>query len=418
MKDKKPEIPNNINRGLLNWTKNVFRFYYQRSLGKLFNRKDPKLWVFSSWEGMKYADNAKYLFEYINEHNDKGIRCVWITKNRDALREVKSKGYEGYLVGTKKSRDIQIHAGVALRTHGLDDFGDFPYIFGAFNVHVCHGVGGNKRTYFGLRKSNSIKKFISIAKAKIFNYAYRDATIVTSSFCASTVPIDMLSYKDTPVIGLARNDFINNPIDDLGEVFTKEYISKHELKTEMKFITYMPTYRPHKESQQQLVSIIKDIVSNKKLQELLADNNAKLVVKLHYATDPSGMNFSDNILLLKDTDVTDTAKLLRLSDFLITDYSSCAMDFALKQKDVVFYAPDLEDYEKETGMYQEFLDYLYKYRVTTVNDLTERIKSGFENDFNATEGTIKLNELFNERFSEVGQFRKLIYEYVCKKMKI
>ncbi len=418
MKNFSPVIQVNINRGIKNWSINTFRFYYQRTIGNIITKRDPKLWVFSSWEGTKYADNSRYLFEYINAHNDKGIRCVWITKNEDALNEVKGLGYEAYLIGTNESKYIQQHAGVALRTHGLDDFGDFPYIFGSFNVHVCHGVGGNKRTYYSLRKTNRIKKLMSVAKAKIFNYAYRDATIVTSSFCASTVPIDMLCNKDTPVIGLARNDFINNPIENLSEVFSEAYIDRHNLKPEMKFITYMPTYRPQKESQRQLVGIITEIVSNENLKKVLAENNAKLVVKLHYATDPSGMKFSDNILLLKDTDVTDTAKLLRLSDFLITDYSSCAMDFALKQRDVVFYAPDLEDYEKETGMYQEFLDYLYKYRVTTINDLTERVRDGFTSDFKATEGTIRLNELFNERVTEVGHFRELIYEYVCKKMNL
>ena len=418
MTNKKPEINNNINREIKNWIRNVMRFYYQRSIGNIITKRNPKLWVFSSWEGTKYADNARYLFEYINTHNDKGIRCVWITKNEDALKTVHSLGYEGYLIGTKESKEIQKQAGAALRTHGIDDFGDFPYIFGAFNVHVCHGVGGNKKVYYSLDKGSFLKRFLSVAKAKIFNYAYRDATIVTSAFCASTVKPDMLSNKPTPIIGLARNDFIKNAITNLSEVFSDDFIDRHNLSLNNKYITYMPTYRPYKKSQAQLESIISDIVSDRNLQFLLEENKAKLIVKLHYATDASKMHFSDSVLLLKDKDVFDTAKLLRLSNLLITDYSSCAMDFSLKQKDVIFYAPDLEDYEKETGMYREFSDYLFKYRVSTVQELTDRIQYAIKTDFAATEGTHALNLLFNERFSDVGNFRKLTYEYVCDQLKV
>ena len=417
MKLFSPVVQVNINRGLKNWFCNMFRFYYQRTIGNVLIKRDPKLWVFSAWEGTKYADNAKYLFEYINENDKKGIRCVWITKNRIALSEVLKKGYEGYLVGSKEGKDVQKHAGVALRTHGLDDFGDFPYIFGAFNLHVCHGVSGNKKTYYGMNKGG-IKRILSVVKAKIFNYAYRDATIVTSHFCAKTVSIDMLSNKETPIIGLARNDFINDSINDLQEVFSKEFINRHRLEVGMKYITYMPTYRPLLNSQKQLEKTIFDIVNNEQLNDMLNELNVKFVIKLHYATDASKMSFSDNVLLLKDSDVSDTAKLLRLSSLLITDYSSCAMDFSLKQKGVIFYAPDLEEYEQETGMYQEFLDYLYKYRICTIEELSNRIKNFLENEDAVPEETLELNRLFNERGSEVGEFRKLIYEYVCQKMNI
>ena len=69
-------------------------------------------------------------------------------------------------------------------------------------------------------------------------------------------------------------------------------------------------------------------------------------------------------------------------------------------------------------MYQEFLDYLYKYRICTIEELSNRIKNFLENEDAVPEETLELNRLFNERGSEVGEFRKLIYEYVCQKMNI
>ncbi len=418
MKLSSDKLQININRGLRNWTWNAFRFYYQRSFGNFFTRRDPKLWVFSSWEGTKYADNARYMFEYIIAHNDKGIRCVWLTKKEDVLKEVRKLGYEGYLIGTKNAKNIQKQAGVALCTHGLDDFGEYPYIFGAYTVNLCHGVGGAKRTYYSIRKANKLKKVVSVIKAKIFNYTYRDVTIVTSSFGVEVAKLDVLTKKNIPIIGLARNDYITAPIYDLTEVFSEEYICQHNLKIGLKYITFMPTYRPYKASQKKLEDSIRMIASDEKLRDVLEENNGRLIIKLHYATDPFNIKCSNNVLLLQDSDVKEVSKLLRLSDLLITDYSSCAMDFALKQKDIIFYAPDLEEYEKETGMYQEFLDYLYKYRVTSEDDLRERIRIDFEHDFAATESTVEINKLFNERASEVGEFRKLIYEYICSKINL
>ena len=45
--------------------------------------KKKKLWVFGAWNGKKYGDNSKYLFEYINL-NGTEIRPIWLTQNKQA----------------------------------------------------------------------------------------------------------------------------------------------------------------------------------------------------------------------------------------------------------------------------------------------------------------------------------------------
>lgn len=412
------KISININRNIKNWAINCIRFYYQRTLGNIFVKRDPKLWVFSAWEGVRYSDNSRSLFEYINEHNEKNIQCIWMTKREDVYENILKKGFKATLIGTNECKKYQKKAGVAIRTHGLDDFGDFPYILGAYNVHVCHGIGGNKRTYYALRKSNEIKKLLSIMKAKIFNYAYRDMTIATSSFCEKTIRIETLSTKDMPIIGLSRNDLIIEPIKEICEVFNNEFIRKNGLSIKYKYITFMPTYRPLEKSQKTLENTIKMLVDNETLNNLLKENAAKFIIKLHYATDISKLNGTENIFIIKDEEVEDTQKLIRLSDLLITDYSSCAMDFSLKQKDVIFFTPDLDEYEKETGFYKEFMDFLKEYGIDNIEQLINRIESNFENDFSLSETTFSLNKLFNEKVDEVGTFRKQTYEYICNKIGI
>jgi CDP-glycerol glycerophosphotransferase (TagB/SpsB family) len=46
---------------------------------KVLSIRNRKLWVFGCWKGMKYDDNSKFLFEYVNHHYPK-IRCVWLTR--------------------------------------------------------------------------------------------------------------------------------------------------------------------------------------------------------------------------------------------------------------------------------------------------------------------------------------------------
>lgn len=51
------------------------------------------------------------------------------------------------------------------------------------------------------------------------------------------------------------------------------------------------------------------------------------------------------------SDHHDTAELLVLADALITDYSSIMFDYALLDRPVVLFAPDLDAYAAERGSY-------------------------------------------------------------------
>ena len=37
------------------------------------------IWVFGAWFGHRYADNSRYVFEYVNEYQPE-IRAVWLTR--------------------------------------------------------------------------------------------------------------------------------------------------------------------------------------------------------------------------------------------------------------------------------------------------------------------------------------------------
>ncbi|MBC8485993.1 MAG: CDP-glycerol glycerophosphotransferase family protein, partial [Bacteroidetes bacterium] len=57
--------------------------------------KNKNVWIFGAWFGEKYADNSKYLFEYVNRDHSH-VRAVWLSKNKKTVESIRSKGYEVY----------------------------------------------------------------------------------------------------------------------------------------------------------------------------------------------------------------------------------------------------------------------------------------------------------------------------------
>jgi CDP-ribitol ribitolphosphotransferase len=50
----------------------------------------------------------------------------------------------------------------------------------------------------------------------------------------------------------------------------------------------------------------------------------------------------------------DINRLMLVSDVMVTDYSSAIFEFALLGRPIGFFAPDLEEYERERGFYFDY----------------------------------------------------------------
>ena len=110
-----------------------------------------------------------------------------------------------------------------------------------------------------------------------------------------------------------------------------------------KILLYAPTYR--------------GVFGNAKMNEsqLIGDLKAMqcdgyhIVFRGHYETEKL---FKNNSLLISVVPKNiDTNVLLAVTDLLISDYSSIAIDFLPRRKPIVYYAYDIADYELERGMY-------------------------------------------------------------------
>ena len=368
---------------------------------KMVSIRNRRLWVFGCWKGMKYDDNSKYLFEYVNGHYPK-IRCVWITRNKSVAQKVRELGYEAYVSASLKGALVALRCGVAIMTNGLDDFGLIPLVGGAKIVSLWHGVGGFKKiyneNYHG--KKLKLKKIIDY----FFNWVYRDLSLATSEYTAECSMEQFGVKRDSIVItGQPRNDLF------FSDVQRRDLLSDVDVDAFSKVVLYMPTYRVSPNTHRDTVKdILDELVASQKFNDFLVAHNILFLVKLHpltsfklYSTDP-------HFRVLNDKNVKSVQHLLMAADCLVTDYSSCCVDYALLNRPIVFFVPDEEDYLSYSSLNDAY-SRVVKERAKTVDEFIAALEA--ENMV----PTNLLNDLFEDKSISGTCYSENIFRAICHK---
>ncbi|UDM31631.1 CDP-glycerol glycerophosphotransferase family protein [Lentilactobacillus laojiaonis] len=237
-------------------------------------------------------------------------------------------------------------------------------------VQVWHADGAIKK--FGWEDPKTSLRSKSDQKRFQMVYDQFDEYIVASKAMGNVfINSYRTSEEKMQLLGYPRSD----------KFFKKKWIdkAKHrifraapELKNR-RVILYAPTYRKDVFN---LPSGIDDALS--------ADPNSIVVVKLH----PSLRGKENNIReqgnpRIKFYHQLSTSDLLTVADTLVTDYSSVAFDFSLLKnaRSIIFFMFDLENYEKETGIQSDYMNWLPSKPVKTVEELRKAILNPEAMDF-------------------------------------
>lgn len=142
---------------------------------------------------------------------------------------------------------------------------------------------------------------------------------------------------------------------------------KQKLKVEnKKIVLYAPTYR-EKGSHNLPFDV-------NKLQEIIGEEFV-ILVKLHYTNTLIQKNVIDV------TEFYDITELLKITDILITDYSSLLIDYAVLKKPFLLYLYDNDLYRNERGLMFDLYDYISKDQICyTESELREKITSNLSFD--------------------------------------
>ena len=384
------------------WIINAFLF----NLCKLIPNRNKHLWVFGGREGEQYDDNSRYLFEYVNKNYSSEIHAVWLTKRIETVTRIRNMGYEAYTFGSYEGKKIERKAGVAIYSHALIDFGLFPMVGGAFIVSLWHGVGfkkcyNDKYTGCSLR----IKKTLDF----FFSWTYRDLTIVTSEY---------VKRQFSGIFGLGPNDIIRIAGQPRNDIFKlnlkkKDVLSKLNIDYSKKIIIYMPTYRSKSISTDAMKKIVTDLYQNKSLDNILTRMDAVFVVKLHPLTPHIDITSRENFIVLDYGFVESNQELLGVSDVLITDFSSCCVDFALLGRPIIFYTPDKEYFIRNSeAIYEELLPIFDLNSCYTPNDLADKIAKPSKVALD------RLNEVFEDKSIRGTCYSENVYKVICSEVGI
>jgi CDP-glycerol glycerophosphotransferase len=318
-------------------------------LSRLFPRS-AKIVVFGAENGNGFRGNPKYIF--LEMVKNPQIRCIWISKNNKVVSELSSKGYETYKHNSVKGIWYQLRAKLIIHSHSIND--DFYKVFvsGAISYNTWHGVGlkkvwgANKKTFSYKVKhdGNFIRRFFGMLVVKT-NLAKKSYVVSTSARVSSYYPETFFVKKENVLeLGQVRNDiFFTNSEEDMA---IPEYIKEN------KIILYMPTHRNFGKLDND-INLVFDL---KRLDDFCEKTGYKFLVKRHmYSSGSVSKQFKHVIDVSEES--YDPQFLLKYTDILLTDYSSCYTDFLLLDKPVIFYCYDLETYlQKSNDMYYDYFD--------------------------------------------------------------
>lgn len=146
----------------------------------------------------------------------------------------------------------------------------------------------------------------------------------------------------------------------------KAFDDAHPDCKDKKLILYAPTFRENGDADKKLL----DNINMAEFNKLLGDEYS-LLIKLHPQIN-SSKPIDGAVDVTKGHDI---GELTLISDMLITDYSSACMDFALLSKPCIFFAFDLEEYEKERSFYFNYESYVPGEVAKTFDEVISAIKN-------------------------------------------
>ncbi len=267
------------------------------------------------------------------------------------------------------------------------------------NAHHLY-VGINKNTVLINTWHGTPYKDVSINKnaTKVLNFTNRNTTLHISGneFFEQTYLNDTIDFKGKIITkGFFRNDILFND--------EKFYSDKKFCKNGKKNILICPTWRDYGDCQliKEMVQLITEISSK-------YSDKYNLLLRMHNKSEFSEVLKNDCCFNVSNSKY-ETQKLLKVTDILITDYSSIFFDFALLERPIFLFQFDEELYKKERGLVIK--DIQKEYGLSIFRNCLELTNSldNFDYDEECLK-TIKFNKLIGQ--TETGNSLETIDKYI------
>jgi len=357
-------------------------------------------------DGKRFADNSKYLFLHCESKDD--VRNVWIATNDETVTELCDEGYEAYTASSLRGKYCMLRAGVFFETHG-------PiapeYTGRARFVHLTHG------NYLKVMLNDHIRDWPWVLEAAVEVFLERRRQYVVTS---SGPPVEnMKSMRGAPeermlVTGFPRNDALHREISGERIGVNEEALEEvMESARNGDVLLYAPTHRTAY-GEQNGIPLDKIDLGLAEVDVLLAEYGARLYISPHPDTTfDQDFDELDHVSLLETGG--DLYPFLRQCDTLITDYSGIFYDYLLLDRPIVFYAPDLEAYVADRGLYFDYEEHVPGSIATTPELFLESIQDVLNGtDEYADDRETVRDEFYNDPDAKASErvYRTVIQEVV------
>lgn len=368
-----------------------------------FIPRNRKLAIVGGWKGTRFADNSKYFFiEYYNSYNLQ-YDLWWITRDICIYNELKGKGYNVLMCNTWKSFWVHMRAKYHIIDQAECDIMGWTS-FTATRINLWHGIPIKKiwraqSSQFTVYISNILgdniydntTKFLSMGGWKDFRLLIPSEEVANENFrdCISNRQLKRAIYSPYPRVSFLRN----NNWKILQEDTIKLNNNIEVLKSKgCKIAIYMPTFRDTQKVKTLGASSYSEIQI---FNDSLKKHNITLFIKPH-PEDKAFINlyFSNIIMISSNIDIY---PILKVSDCLITDYSSIFFDYLVLNKPILFYVFDYEYYRKnDRGIIVDFISYHSGTISFRLDELCTNI----------------INEIHNDSYSEAREaLSKKIFDF-------
>jgi len=293
---------------------------------------------FEAYLGESVTGNSLALFEEMyNNPKFKDFKFIWSVKNfkNVKLQYRKNKNVKFII------RDSKKFVNYLARSEYLITDTTFPHYFNKRKeqkyIMAWHG------TPYKTIGKDIIHTQRNAHRNVMKNILHTDYFISPSTYTTKTIleSQDSIELYSGQVIetGMPRVD-LSFKIDPV------RLKNKMNLPRDKKIVLYAPTWNDFNKNIE--VSAMQLVKNTEKLSENLGDNYF-VILKVHYLEYDVIKNMHTDCYLVDN--LVDTNKILQITDYLVTDYSSIFFDFLPLKKPIFFYFTNYEQYSTKRGLY-------------------------------------------------------------------
>jgi len=310
-----------------------------------------RLWVFGAWQGERYADNSRYLFEYVVRHHPE-IEAVWFSANPALIDELRQKGRSAVRINSLRAFWLALRAEVAVVTHSLrTDIQPLIHPRKTSTVQLWHGIPlkkiGYDDTKFTHPTGQSLLQRLKARMREILFPFWQEQYALIATTSQNLVPIFASAFRHPEtrvrVTGYPRNDALFHPE------------APSPVPSGERAVIYMPTFRGGMGTESDLFTPYGFSITD--AEAVLARHKAHLFLRLHPVNRPpleiqQAIARSTRIHFFNEGDIYSR---LAYFDVLITDFSSVYFDFLLLNRPIIFAPFDLDAYlQRDRELYFDY----------------------------------------------------------------